>query len=104
MVGICLNKTLLPPLRDFLKQEMEKHYDDLKAKHSIDKQLRGSHLKKDGKYRLSYKSINKNKTKKKPRLFDYNVKSAEDLGKLYLMPYMAKFTGEASATPVDQWH
>ena len=45
--------------------------------------------------KLNYGSINNNwgNFKKKVRSYDYKVGTAEDLGKLYLEPHMAKFTG-----------
>jgi hypothetical protein len=97
VIGICLNKVLLPALRDFLKHEMLNHYIHLKTTHSIDKQSHLKHLPKDGKFDLKYGSINNNEAnhKKKAPLYDYDVKSEVDLAKLYLLPFMAKFTGKS---------
>ena len=76
-------------------QEIPKHYASLKSAHGIDTQLFGSHLPQDGAFQLNYGSINNNwgNFKKKVRLYDYKVGTAEDLAKLYLEPHMAKFTG-----------
>ena len=95
VIGICLNRLLLPVLRDFLGQEIPKHYASLKSAHGIDTQLFGSHLPQDGAFQLNYGSINNNwgNFKKKVRSYDYKVGTAEDLAKLYLEPHMAKFTG-----------
>ena len=95
VVGICLNKLLLPALRKWVEQEMQKHYTALKTSHKINSQTHGAHLKKDGRQQLNYGSINNNCTthKKKIHLYDYSVKSSVELGKLYLEPHMAYFTG-----------
>ena len=98
VIGICLNRLLLPVLRDFVAQEIPKHYASLKSAHGIDTQLFGSHLAQDGAFQLNYGSINNNwgNFKKKVRSYDYKVGTAEDLAKLYLEPHMAKFTGAQS--------
>ena len=95
MIGICLNRLLLPVLRDFVGQKIPKHYASLKSVHGIDTQVFGGHLTRDGASQLNYGSINNNwgNFKKKVRSYDYKVGTAEDLAKLYLEPHMAKFTG-----------
>ena len=92
VIGICLNRLLLPVLRDFVSREIPKHYTSLKSKHGIDTQVSGSHLPRDKKMNLNYGNINNNWRKKKSP-YDYKVGTAEDLAKLYLEPRMAKFTG-----------
>ena len=96
MIGICLNRLLLPVLRDFVGQEIPKHFVALKGAHGIDTQVFPRHLPKDGRFPLNYGSINNNwgRFKKKVRSYDYKVNTAEDLAKLYLGPHMAKFTGQ----------
>ena len=76
-------------------QKMPNHYTSLKSAHGIDTQVYGRHLPHDGASQLNYGSINNNlgNFKKTARLYDYKVGTAEDLAKLYLEPYMAKFTG-----------
>ena len=95
VIGICLNRLLLPVLRNIVGQEMPNHYTSLKSTHRIDTQVYGRHLPHDGASQLNYGSINNNlgNFKKKVHLYDYKVGTAEDLAKLYLEPYMAKFTG-----------
>lgn len=95
MIGICLNRVLLPVLRDFVGQEIPKHYTSLKSTHGIDTQVFGGHLTHDGRSQLNYGSINNNlgNFKKTLRLYDYKVGTSEDLAKLYLEPHMAKFAG-----------
>ena len=97
VIGICLNRLLLPVLRDFIGQEILKHYTSLKSLSKIDTQVFGSHLPHDGSFKLNYSSINNNwvKFKRKERSYDYKVTTDVDLAKLYLEPHMAKFTGEA---------
>ena len=94
MIGICLNRVLLPVLRDFVGQEIPKHYASLRRAHKIDTQVFGSRLTHDGRLQLNYGSINNNLSnfKKTVRLYDYKVGTSEDLAKLYLEPHMAKFT------------
>ena len=96
VIGITLNRLLLPVLRDFAGKELAKHYTSLKSSRGIDKQLHSARMKKDGSSYLNYGSINNNwgTFKRKVKQYDYKVASAEDLAKLYLKPYMAKFKGE----------
>ena len=96
VIGITLNRLLLPVLRDFAGKELGKHYTSLKSSRGIDKQVHPTHMKKDGSFDLNYGSINNNwrSFKRKVQLYDYKVASAENLAKLYLEPHMAKFTGE----------
>ena len=100
VIGICLNRLLLPVLRDFVGQEIPKHYTSLKSTHGIDTQVYGRHKTHDGPSQLNYGSINNNwgNFKKKLHSYDYKVGTAEDLAKLYLEPHMAKFTGIGSKT------
>ncbi|KAJ7378767.1 hypothetical protein OS493_021353 [Desmophyllum pertusum] len=95
VVGITLNRLLLPVLRDFASREITKHYVSLKTSSGIDTQVYPTYMKKDGHFDLNYGSINKNwaRFKRKERLYDYKVTTAVDLAKLYLEPHMAKFTG-----------
>ena len=74
---------------------MLNHYTSLKSAHGIDTQVYGGHKTHDGASQLNYGSINNNlgNFKKSVHLYDYRVKTAEDLAKLYLEPKMAKFTG-----------
>ena len=96
VIGICLNRLLLPVLRDFTGQEILKHYTSLKSSNRIDTQVFGPHLTHDGSFKLNYSSINNNWVtfKRKERSYNYKVTTDVDLAKLYLEPHMAKFTGE----------
>ena len=96
VIGICLNRLLLPVLRDFTGGEILKHYTSLKSSNRIDTQVFGSRFTHDGFFKLNYSSINNNWAtfKGKESLYDYKVSTDVDLAKLYLEPHMAKFTGE----------
>ena len=85
-----MHSVLLPALLNVVREEISQFYLHLKSSQNIDTQVSGAHMKKDGSFQLNYDSINNNK-KGKP--YDYKVTSPEDLGKLYLQPHMAKFTG-----------
>ena len=97
VIGIALNVALLPPLRKFLEPNIVDHYTNLKASSHIDNQVYRKppvHLVGDGSCTaLNYRSINHNDKVKKEKDYNYDVTSAVDLGKLYLKPHMAKFTG-----------
>ncbi|XP_078344242.1 uncharacterized protein LOC144629874 [Oculina patagonica] len=95
VIGVTLNRLLLPVLRDFTSREISKHYASLKRSSAIDTQVYPTYVKNDGPFNFNYGSINNNwgRFKRKKRLYDYTVNTAEDLGKLYLEPHMAKFTG-----------
>ena len=88
-----MNKILLPPLRDVVAKEIQKHYITLKNAHTIDTQVYKNYLPKDGVFMFNYGSINSN-WKGKKASYNYNVSSAEELVRLYLEPKMAKFTGK----------
>ena len=96
VIGIGLNKVLLPPLRDVVAKEIPKHYAALQTAHKIDTQVYKNYLPKDGVSEFNYGSINSNWDcwKRKKASYNYNVSSAEELAKLYLEPKMAKFTGK----------
>ena len=96
VIGITLNHVLLPALRDFVGVEISAFYNAQKTSRNIDVQVRGTHWDRDKGFMLNYGSINNNygAHKKKFHLYDYRVMSAVDLGKLYLEPHMAKFTGK----------
>ncbi|XP_028408741.1 uncharacterized protein LOC114531307 [Dendronephthya gigantea] len=99
IVGICLNKVLTPALREVLGNEIPKWYQSLlPPPHEIDKQTLGRHKKKlpPSSLNLNYESINNNFTKHKSsvrRKYDYAVKDAVSLAKLFVKPFMANFSG-----------
>ena len=91
----------MPQIRPFVKQEVEKQYNNLKTSHSIDTQSTSGRLKKwhhDPKRLLKYENINGNSLhpklpggKQNYSLFDCRVISHVDFAKLYVENFMAKF-------------
>ena len=99
IVGICLTKVLTPALRDVLAKEMPKWYQSLLFPPSeVDKQTFKKHMKNfspHSKFSLNYDSINNNFAlhKSSHSKYDYAVKDALSLAKLFMKPFMASFTG-----------
>ena len=99
VTGICLNKLLTPVLRTVLKKEISGWYHNIlcHSPHQINKQTHTRHAKNlpPSKVKLNYGNINKNYDNHKSKMsaYDYNIKSPESLAKLFVMPFMAKFTG-----------
>ncbi|XP_028408709.1 uncharacterized protein LOC114531271, partial [Dendronephthya gigantea] len=98
IVGICLNKVLTPALREVIGNEIPKWYQSLlPPPHEIDKQTLGRHKKNlaPSTLKLNYESINNNRTNHKSFVnkYDYAVKDAVSLAKLFLKPFMANFSG-----------
>ena len=94
MVGIALNKILIPQIRPFVEQGINTEYNNLKISHNIHVQGRHRHLQKwpaSSKKLLKYENINGNDVRLNYRL-DYQVKSHVDFARLYVEKYMAKFT------------
>ena len=97
LVGIALNKILIPHVRPLVEQEVNKEYNTLKTSHSIDSQSATSRLEKWQKW-LKYENINGNDVL--PRLrggkyhycnFNCQVLMHTDFAKLYLESYMVHF-------------
>ena len=96
VIGVCLTKVLPPALRNVLATEMLKWYNILcQPPNEIDKQDYSRHQKKlpPSTLTLNYKNINNNHLIESPRLFDYAVKDPLSLAKLFVQPFMSKFTG-----------
>ena len=97
MVGIALNKILVPQIRPFVEQEVEKEYNILKTSNNIHTQNYSGRLEKWLKV-LKYENINNNGSLPKlsgkrwnyPK-FDYKVSTHIDFAKLYVENFMAKF-------------
>ena len=95
-VGIGLNKVLAPTLRRVVETELEGWHDSLcKPPVEIDKQNFVKHKKKlrPSKNQLQYQNINNNIIHKLPSAYDYGVKDALSLARLFVQPFMAHFTG-----------
>ena len=102
MVGIALNKTLIPQIRPFVEQGILTEYNNLKVSHRIHVQSPHGRLQSwpaSSKNLLKYENINGNVSRPKLQggkfnysLFDCQVKSHVDFAKLYVKGFMAKFT------------
>ena len=102
VVGIALNKILIPQIRPFVEKGVDVEYNNLKIRHRI--HVQGPHgcLQKwpaSSKNLLKYENINGNSSRPKLHggkfnysLFDCQVKSHVDFAKLYVQGCMAKFT------------
>ena len=96
VIGVCLTKVLTPALRNVLATEIPKWHQILcQPPTEIDKQVYGRHKIQlnPSTLDLNYKNINNNHTLRSPRAFDYAVKDPLSLAKLFVLPFMSKFTG-----------
>ncbi|XP_028392419.1 uncharacterized protein LOC114516987 [Dendronephthya gigantea] len=96
VIGLCLAKVLTPALRNIVATEIPKWHQVLcRPPTEIDKQVYGRHEKQlnPSTMDLNYKNINNNNVNRSPRLFDYAVKDPLSLAKLFVLPFMSKFTG-----------
>ena len=96
MIGVCLTKVLTPALRNVLATEIPKWHQVLcQLPTEIDKQVYGRHKIQlnPSTLDLNYKNINNNHVIRSPRSFDYAVKDPLSLAKLFVQPFMSKFTG-----------
>ena len=101
VVGICLHGIIPPVLRKFIGPVVKKLYKKFKKSHSIDTQTHPNVLPEypqppqPKRYKLNYESINNNHQhgKKGQRFFDYKVKDAVELSKLFILPHMAHYSG-----------
>ena len=96
VIGVCLTKVLTPALRNVLANEIPKWHQVLcQPPTEIDKQVYGRHKIQlnPSTLNLNYKNINNNHVIRLPRSFDYTVKDPLSLAKLFVQPFMSKFTG-----------
>ncbi|CAG2241208.1 unnamed protein product [Mytilus edulis] len=96
IVGICLHTIISPVLRTYVVPVVTKLCYSLTSRNKIHKQTYGSHLERYAptNTQLNYEAINNNKTlygRNRAR-YDYRVKSAVDLSRLFLQTHMAHFT------------
>ena len=94
VVGIGLNRVLMPYLRNKIQQEMKIFYQHLVANYGLDKQTSSTHLRTipPSSLELNYESINNNAVLgRDTHLFDYRVKDEVSLAKLFMKPFMAHF-------------
>ena len=88
----ALNEVVIPPVREIMSKEMPKHYKQMADRYKLHRQTFAKHVKELRGVKLNYKSINNNQYIKNPDHYDYNVKDAISLAKIFLEPHMAKFT------------
>lgn len=98
VIGICLNKLLTPVLRTVLGRVMPVWYNTLcLPPNQINTQtyLKEAQKLPPSTIRLNYGNVNKNfdNHKSKYSSYDYDVKDPVSLAKLFLQPFMAKFSG-----------
>jgi hypothetical protein len=96
VIGVCLTKVLTPALRNVLATEIPKWHQILcQSPTEIDKQVYGRHKIQlnPSTLDLNYKSINNNNACRSSRAFDYAIKDPLSLAKLFVQPFMSKFTG-----------
>ena len=96
LVDIGLTKALAPALRKVVDAELGKWHKILcQPPDEIDKQNFAKHKKKlpPSNNQLHYKNINNNSIHKLASAYDYGVKDALSLAKLFVAPHMAHFTG-----------
>ena len=95
--GLALNRVLVPKLRSFVEQEVQKEYGNVQSRYNIHTQSTSRRLK-NLPIPLKYENINGNDAL--PRLpggrydyskFDFRVTSHVDFAKLYVENHMAKF-------------
>ena len=93
VTGCVLHTVLLPELRKCIERELLKLYNNLNQNQRLVNQAYGKQLKNDGgNYKFNYNSINQNDSIKSAAKWNYSVISHHDLAKLYLKPFMAKFS------------
>ena len=94
MVGIALHHVLTPRLRDKIKAEMTLFYQHLRRSFALDKQTYPKFLKNipPSTVNLNYESINNNHTATHRSLYDHCVKDEVSLAKLFMKPFMARFS------------
>ena len=99
VIGICLNKLLTPLLRNVLAKEILGWYNQLclLSSKQINIQIYKKHIKTlpSSTIKLNYGNINKNYDNHKLtyNAYDYNVKDPESTAKLFVQPFMGKFSG-----------
>lgn len=96
IVNMCLHNYVSPKLRTYVNAKLVKQYKLLVKSHNIDKQTYPTHYTSlpISKATLTYATINNNKASfgKKKGKYNYNVKNAVDLSKLFLQTYLADYT------------
>ncbi|CAG2247237.1 unnamed protein product [Mytilus edulis] len=97
VVGICLHSVISPALRKYVDSILTICYNELIHNYKIDTQIYPGHLQRDPQTGifLNYEAVNNNKASygKNVAKYDYTIKNAVDLSKLFLQTHMAHYTG-----------
>ena len=96
VIGVCLAKVLTPVLRNVVATKMLTWHQDLcQPPNEINEQVYGQLEKQldPSILDLHYENINGNYHIESLRSFDYKVRDAVSLSKLFVQPFMCKFTG-----------
>ena len=88
----ALQGELIPPVREKMRKEMPEHYRKMATTHKLRRQTFEDHEEKLGGVTLNYVNINNNKRFDYPNQYDYKVKDAISLAKLFMEPNKAKFS------------
>ncbi|XP_071178329.1 uncharacterized protein [Mytilus edulis] len=93
IVGICLQKIVLPALRQYIIPILTDLYNELMLKQEIETQTYETHLTRYAAANtdLNYEAVNNNKAThgNQRAKYDYTIKSVIDLSKLFLPTHMA---------------
>ena len=82
---------LQPTLVSVIEPAMKDHYVNLDLQHHLRSQTEENYLHSDGKFKFNYDSINGNSHKDKSK-WNYALRDENDLAKLYMKSFMAKFS------------
>ena len=101
IVGLAINKTVVPQLQPFVDNVLKDLYQHLNNQHQLSSQTKPNFLKSHSGHDLVYKSINQNDQRTKSQ-YKYEVRNHIDLGKLFVQPHMALFSAftESDASTV----
>ena len=97
VAGLVLNKVPIPHILSKVEQDVKAEYLKFAASHHIDTQAAAGRLTRWNVF-LKYENINGNDGLKLPsgkldyRKFNYHVTSHLEFAKLYVQPFMAKFS------------
>ena len=87
------NMVLQPTLVGTIPRELKLQYFDLDQRYDLKNQTFENHITKDENFTYNYGSINENHKRRRRKKWNYAIKDENDLAKLYMRPFMAKFEG-----------
>lgn len=97
VIGVCLHSVLSPTLGKYVDSILKVFYKELNNSKKIETQKYPNQLKNypEKGDLLNYQAVNKNekfKGQNKREKYDYTIKNAVDLSKLFLQTYMAQYS------------